>query len=126
MFLYSCTIISDLNKQPFFLPSFYPSFFSTFLPPVSPVFFSFLHFLLTSFIVFFFLFFILPSIFQSSNPPLSLSFFPPSDHPQSGQTDGAAGRRRPRLPAPQVCLLSEGHRTHVPVPFPRKDHPVSS
>lgn len=49
-----------------------------------------------------------------------------SDHPEGGQADGAAGRRRPRLPAPQVCLLPEGHRTHVPVSFPRKDHPVSS
>lgn len=49
-----------------------------------------------------------------------------SDHPEGGQADGAAGRRWPRLPAPQVCLLPEGHRAHVPVPFPRKDHPVSS
>ena len=66
-----------------------------------------------------------------STPPstsrrLILCFPPPPDHPEGGQADGVAGRGRPRLPAPQVCLLPEGHRAHVPVPFPRKDHPVSS
>lgn len=45
-------------------------------------------------------------------------------HPQGGQADGAAGRRRPRLPTAQVCLLHERHRAHVPLPVAGENHPV--
>lgn len=45
-------------------------------------------------------------------------------HPQGGQADGAAGRRRPRLPIAQVCLLHERHRAHVPLPVAGENYSV--